>query len=187
MTEFSALFSSPVIPMLGVLGVGMAAGWSWRRRGIVPGLRQAIACVAVGLPVAWLGFVLHGLPLVRPALFCGLLLGASLAGNLMAFAVATRKTNAKAAQAAILGVVIAALPALLFVLPAGLHRVLHWNPGFWLTLGWIRAHAADATLEATGLRFPASFEASYALAPIVLCAAVATWLARRNARNQADA
>ncbi len=179
MNEFEALFRSPVLPLAGVLAVGLAAGTHWRRSGVLPGLRHALVCVAIAVPIGWLGFALHGLPLVRPALFCGLLLGAALAGNLLAFAVATRATQAKAAQTAALGLGIAALPALLFVLPAGLHRALHWNPGFWLALGWIRAHADDATLAATGLRFPASFEGSYAAAPILVCAGVAWLLARR--------
>lgn len=182
MGEFSALFRSPILPLAGVLGVGLLAGFHWRRRGIVPGGRQALACVAIAVPVGWLGFVLHGLPLVRPFLFCGLLLGAALAGNLLAFAVATRATHAKAVQAATLGVALAALPTLLFVLPSGLHRALHWNPGFWLILGWIRAHADDATLAATGLRYPASFEASYALAPILVCTLAAWFLVRRSVR-----
>ena len=76
--------------------------------------------------------------------------------------------------------VIVALPVFVFVLPNGLHRVLHWNPGYWLTLGYIRAHADEATLRELTLRFPASFEGSYAIAPIVLCAGVAWWLASRR-------
>lgn len=182
MSEFSALFRSSILPLTGALGVGLLAGFHWLRRGVVPGRRHALACVAIAVPVGWLGFVLHGLPLVRPALFCGLLLGAAFAGNLLAFAVATRATTAMARRAAAVGVLIAALPALLFVLPPEAHRVLHWNPGFWLTLGWIRAHADDATLAATELRFPATFEASYALAPIVLCGVAAWLLSRGGAR-----
>lgn len=179
MNGFRSIYLSPLLPMALGLLAGVVCGFRWLARGERPGIRAALWCALPAGLLAYLGFLITGVTLVRPGLFTGLLVAVGLAANLLAVAIASRPDRLRAWQTAALGVLIAALPALAAVLPNGMHRVLHWNPSFWLALGWIRAHADDATLEAMALRFPAHFEASYAVAPIVLCAGLAWYLRKR--------
>ncbi len=179
MTDFTAYYQTPILPTALALCVGLYFGFRWLGRGLLPGIREGVLCTAVSIPFGYLGFVLTGQPLVRPWLFVGLLIGLGATAMLVAFAIATRRNRSKGMLAAALVLAIAILPAISFVLPNAVHRALHWNPSYWLSLGWILAHTDDATAQEMPLRFPAYFEASYALAPILIGAGTAWYLLRR--------
>ena len=180
MNEFAALVCAPILPIASATAVGLALGLRWRRRALRPGPGDAARCTLLAVFVGYLAFLAHGETLVRPWLFLGLLLATALAASLLAFAIATRSDQRSAWRAAGAGLVLAALPFLAFVMPNALHLVLYWNPGYWLALGFIRAHADDATLLELGLHFPASFDGPWVVGPIALCSGVAGWLVRRR-------
>lgn len=76
----------------------------------------------------------------------------------------------------------ALLPLGVYFLPWWLHPVTHWNPLFWVHHTFLRLHLSAEQLEASGIRFPATFEWEYAFVPIVE-AALYTWLAKRRIRR----
>lgn len=179
MNEFESLYRTPILPTLLVLALGLGMGFRWLHRDATPGLRDAAVCTLLGIPLAYLGFVVAGETLVRPQLFMGLLVAMGLTANALAFAIGTRRETRKGPVAAALGLAIAALPALCFVLPNAVHRGLHWHPGYWLTLGWIRAHTDDVRAAAMPLDFPATWDGSYVLAPVLLLTLLAWYLDQR--------
>ncbi len=76
----------------------------------------------------------------------------------------------------------ALLPLGVYFLPWWLHPVTHWNPLFWVQHTFLRLHLTPEQLEASGIRFPASFEWEYALVPIAE-AALYAWLLKRRVRR----
>ena len=76
----------------------------------------------------------------------------------------------------------ALLPLGVYFLPWWLNPVTHWNPLFWVHHCFLRLHLTPEQLEASGIRFPASFEWEYAGVPIAE-AAIYVWLLKRRVRR----
>ena len=76
------------------------------------------------------------------------------------------------------------LPLGVYFVPWWLHPVTHWNPLFWVHHGFLHLHLTPEQLEASGIRFPVTFDWEYAAVPIAE-AAIYAWLMTRRVRRLA--
>jgi hypothetical protein len=76
-------------------------------------------------------------------------------------------------------------PLAVHVLPGWLHPITHWNPLFWVQHAFLLLYRTPAELEASGIRFPASFEWEYTVVPFAE-AAFFGWLLLRRIRRRAE-
>lgn len=191
------LYLAPAVPLIGVLLVGSIFGLliveeresrTWLLLRVLPVSDTSLTgylfllTAALALISAFASAAVYGQPVVRPAVWAGGIAAAALCAPLLAFslgAVASNKIEAMALGKAMNLPVV--LPILAFVVPDPWHRLLWWDPFYWVYLALLRGHASGAALEAAPLVDPALSDALVIGVAIVLILAACAALVRRVA------
>lgn len=192
------LLVAPAAPLIAALLAGDVLGFSlieereartWLLLRVLPLPERSLqgyligAATALGLASAGLATAVYGQPIVRPWLFGWALLACAQSTPLMMLflgAFASNKIEGLALGK--LSGIVTAAPILAFVVPAPWHRLLWWDPWYWLYLALLRSQASDDALAAAPVLMPSLSDAALVAIPIALSLVACAWLVRRFRR-----